>query len=193
MLNRLIAAAAISALPLAAAAEPRTFTLDPEHTVVVFMVEHIGFSNVLVNFREIGGTFTYDSETNALSDVKVTIQADSVESFNKARDNHIRSKDFLNADEFPEIVFTAAGGTVATETSGVVEGELTLLGQTHPVTLDVTLNKAEDYPFGHQKFTLGISARASVNRSQWGMTYGVDNGLVGDRVDVIIETEALAD
>lgn len=70
-------------------------------------------------------------------------------------------------------------------------GDLTLLGTTLPLTLDVTLNKAAPYPFGHQRFVLGISARGTLKRSDFGMTYGVENQLVGDEVQIIIETEAM--
>ena len=83
------------------------------------------------------------------------------------------------------------GGTPTGETTGEVPGELTLLGETHPLVLDVTLNKAEVYPFGHERFTLGLSLSGSLQRSDWGMTYGVDNGLVGDEVTLILETEAM--
>ena len=70
-------------------------------------------------------------------------------------------------------------------------GDLTILGQTRPVTLDVTLNKAAEYPFGHKRMTLGLSIETSIERSDFGMTYAVGNGLVGDTVDIQIETEAM--
>ena len=71
--------------------------------------------------------------------------------------------------------------------------QLTLLGQTHPVALDVRLNKSGAYPFGHRKHTLGISASTTIKRSQWGMDYGVDRGMVGDEVKLNFEIEALRD
>ncbi|MEM6341044.1 MAG: YceI family protein, partial [Pseudomonadota bacterium] len=82
-------------------------------------------------------------------------------------------------------------GSPSSETSGQVTGDLTLLGQTQPVTLDVTLNKAAEYPFGHKRFVLGLSLESSIKRSEFGMTYGVENGLVGDDVTIRIETEAM--
>jgi len=174
-----------------ALAEPHRYELDPEHTTIAFQVDHLGYAQTLGLFLEFEGGFTYDMETQDLSDLSVTVRTASVNSFNEARDGHVRSKDFLDVEAFPVMTFTAASGTPAGDTEGTVEGTLTLLGQSHPLRLDVTLNKAARYPFGHGRFTLGISARGTVMRSQYGMTYAVDNGFVGNEVNLILETEAM--
>jgi len=121
----------------------------------------------------------------------VVIDAASVWTDNERRDEHVRGDDFLDAEDHPEIVFEASGGEVTGENAGTVTGDLTILGETRPLTLDVTLNKDAVYPFGHEKRTLGISARGTVVRSEYGMTYAVENGLVGDEVDLVIEFEAI--
>lgn len=184
-----VAAAAIGAAPVWS--EPARYELDPEHTVVAFMVGHVGYSNVLGIFATVEGGFTYNTETQELSDLEVTMASDSFDTFLDARDEHVSSDDFLAVETHPTITFTADGGEPASDTQGTVTGELTLLGETNPLTLDVVLNKAEDYPFGHGRFTLGLTARGSLMRSDYGMTYGVENGLVGDEVRIIIETEAM--
>ena len=142
-------------------------------------------------FAEVEGGFVYDVETQELGELRVTVRTASLETMNDARDEHVRSGDFLSVEEHPEMTFTADGGTPESETTGQVSGELTLLGETRPLVLDVTLNKAEAYPFGHERFTLGLSVRGSLSRSEWGMTYGVADGLVGDEVTLLIETEAM--
>lgn len=185
----LIATLTLTAVP--ALAEPMRYELDPEHTTVAFLVEHVGYSRVLGRFNDVSGSFLYDAETDTLSDVTVTVETGSIDTDHEARDNHVRSKDFLNVAEYPQMVFNATTGTVTGEATGQVEGTLTLLGQTQPVILDVTLNKSEVYPFGHQRHTLGVSVRGSVLRSAFGMEYGIANGLVGDEVDLIVEFEAL--
>lgn len=187
----LAGALAVSMMPIAATAEPHRYELDPTHTTIAFMVDHLGYADTLGVFLEFDGGFTYDMETQELSDLKITVQTKSVQSFNEARDNHVRNKDFLDAANHPVMTYTASSGTPADATSGVVNGELTLLGKTLPVSLDVTLNKAAKYPFGHSRFTLGISAQGVVKRSDFGMSYAVENGFVGDEVQVIIETEAM--
>jgi len=182
---------AVVLAPVPVAAEPYTYELDPEHTTLAFMVDHLGFADTLGLFTDVSGSFTYDLETQELSDLQVSVQTASVESFNDARDGHLRNADFLNAEAFPVMTFTAAQGSPQSETTGQVSGTLTLLGKSLPLTLDVTLNKAGTYPFGHQKFVLGISARTTVKRSDFGMTYAVAGDIVGDDVNVIIETEAI--
>ena len=174
-----------------ALAEPVRYELDPEHTTVSFLVDHIGYAATLGLFLEFEGGFTYDEDTQELSDVMVVVQAASVETFHEARDDHVRNADFLNVSDYPEITFIADGGTPESATQGSVDGTLTLLGESRPLRLDVTLNKAAEYPFGHRRYTLGLSIRGSVMRSEWGMTYAVDNGLVGDEVTLLIETEAM--
>ncbi|MEM8822109.1 MAG: YceI family protein [Pseudomonadota bacterium] len=188
-MRSLIAALILLAVP--AWAQPQRYELDPAHTVVSFMIGHVGYSDTLGIFGEVEGSFTYDMETQQLSDLEVRVATPSVNTFNRARDRHVRNGDFLNVSRFPTMTFTAAGGQPRNASSGTVTGNLTLLGVTRPLTLDVTLNKAAQYPFGHRRFTLGISARGSLDRSDFGMQYGVANGLVGDQVDIIIETEAM--
>lgn len=191
MTRSLILALVLTPVAGAASAEPARYGLDPAHTVVSFMVDHVGYSQVLGIFGEVSGGFTWDDETRELSDVEITVETASVDTFDDARDEHVQKGDFLAVADHPAMTFTADGGTPTGETTGTVTGDLTLLGQTHPLTLDVTLNKAEVYPFGHQKFTLGLSASGSLMRSDWGMDYGVANGLVGDEVAITISTEAI--
>ena len=188
------AAVALGAYGLAissAVAAPEAYEIDPEHFSIGFMASHLGFQNQLGMFLEGEGSFTYDAEAATVSDLRVEIVSDSVFTNHKRRDRHLRSPDFLNAKEFPRIIFTGTSVEKTSETTGVVHGELELLGQTRPVTLEVTLNKAGVYPITHQKETLGISARTSFRRSEFGMAYAVDNGLVGDEVTLMLEFEAI--
>lgn len=190
---RILTSTALTALVLgtSALAEPARFELDPSHTAVYFVVDHIGYAGTLGIFGTVSGSFTYDMETQDLSDVLVSIDAASVNTFDEARDGHVRNKDFLDVSTHPEITFVASGGTPTSDTEGSVTGDLTILGKTQPVTLNVTLNKAAEYPFGHKRLVLGLSLETSINRSDFGMSYAVDNGLVGDTVDIRIETEAM--
>lgn len=180
---------ALSLVPAAQAA-PRTYDIDPDHAAIAFTVDHIGYAKTLGQFLSTEGMFVYDEETRELGEVTVTIDAKSVFSNHDRRDDHIRNKDFLDTANNPTITFTADGGEAASESSGTVTGDLTIRGVTRPVTLDVTLNKAGPYPFGHKKHTLGISARGTIMRSEFGMTYAL-GGIVGDEVDLIIEIEAI--
>lgn len=187
----LAAAVVFSSLGATAHADAARYELDPTHTAVYFTIDHIGYAKTLGVFTEVTGSFVYDTDTQALGDVQVAIQAASVNTFNDARDGHVRNRDFLDVTTYPEITFVANRGMPTSADSGTVTGELTILGETRPVTLNVTLNKVAEYPFGHQREVLGLSLDTSILRSEFGMNYGVGNGLVGDEVSINIETEAI--
>jgi polyisoprenoid-binding protein YceI len=184
----------LAGFPAAAAvAEPRTFLIDEDHLSIAFLVDHIGYQRQIGQFLDASGSFVYDPGANALSAGEVTIAADSVFTNHDRRDRHLRNDDFLDASAHPEIRYVITGHQALEGARHRVDGELTLLGQTRPVSLDVTLNKAADYPFGHGDFTLGLSARTTIRRSDWGMDYGLEGGLVGDEVELWFEFEAVAD
>ena len=183
-------AAALLTAPSAMAA-PKTFDLDPSHTTIAFWVDHIGYARTLGWFTEVSGSFVYDAEAKTVGDIEITVNPASVFSNDKRRDDHVRNADFLDVQTHPEIVFTADSGEATGENTGVIPGALTLLGQTRPLELKVTLNKDGPYPFGHKKRTLGLSAEATIVRSEYGMNYAL-GGLVGDEVTVMIEFEAIA-
>jgi len=184
---------AIVALGLAsgaALAEPADYEIDPAHAVIAFLVEHIGFARVLGAFSEVEGSYTFDEATGELSDVSVTVQTASVASHHEERDEHLRSGDFLDSRAFPEMRFTADSAQAVGDRVYAVNGELTLLGVTLPLTLEATWNKSGDYPIGRNSYAMGVSARGTLLRSDFGMDYAVDNGWVGDEVEIIIEFEA---
>lgn len=185
----LLAALCIGATP--ALAEPHTYEIDPEHFAIGFSVLHVGYADVPGMFLKANGRFVYDETTRTLSSGRVVVDAASVFSNHEKRDGHLRKGDFLAVSKHPEIVFEATTLEWTDETRGKLSGNLTLLGQTHPVELAVRLNKAAPYPFGHGKHTLGISASTTLLRSQWGMTYGIKGDLVADEVRMSFELEAI--
>ena len=198
-ISRMLAATAFAGVLGAAPAwaGPRSYTIDPDHFAIGFQVDHLGYADVIGLFLKASGRFEYDEAARTLKSGRVVVAADSVFSNHDARDRHVRDSDFLDAKKHPEIVFEATGFEPGAERDGRLEGKLagrlTLLGQTHPVVLEVTLNKAATYPFGHRKHTLGISARTTIERSRWGMDYGVSRGMVGDAVELRFELEAMRD
>jgi polyisoprenoid-binding protein YceI len=188
-----LAAAALIAIGVSASpakAEPREFTLDPEHISIGFLVHHLGLADVLGMFREASGSFVYDEEANTVSDVEMTIQTASVFTNHERRDEHLRGPDFLNAKEYPTMTFTADEAVKTGENTAKLKGELTMLGVTKPLTLDVTYKGGTFYPFGDGHYAVGISARGTVKRTDYGMTYAAANGWVGDEIHLIIEFEA---
>ena len=195
--RRGIVALAVLALAATAAAraEPTRYTIDPEHLSLGFLVEHVGFAKVLGMFRKGSGAFTFDEERGTISEVAIEIDAASVYTNHEKRDEHLRGADFLNAAEFPMIRFTAASAEPTGEREFDITGELTLLGQTRPLTLRAVWNKSGQSPvggglFSGKPYVTGVSARGAFKRSDFGMRYAVSNGWVGDTVELIIEIEA---
>ncbi|MEE3170333.1 MAG: YceI family protein [Pseudomonadota bacterium] len=187
----LVALPAALAISTGAMAEPRKFIVDDEHFSIVFEIMHIGYAPVMGMFREVEGQFVYDEEARELKSGQLVFQSDSVFTNHKKRDEHVRNEDFLNSEEYPEITYTVTGFETTGENTGKVTGDLEMLGQTRPVVLDVTLNKSAVYPFGHEEYTLGISASTTLKRSEWGMTYGIDQAMVGDEVTLRFGFEAI--
>jgi polyisoprenoid-binding protein YceI len=191
MIKPVLAIAALCFVSAAAHAQPARYQIDPEHFSVGFLVDHLGYAKVLGMFRESTGSYAFDEKTGALSDVRLVIDARSVDTRHRKRDQHLRSPDFLNAEEFRDIVFTGATAKRTGERTFVVEGQLQMIGKAQPLTLNVTWNKSGKYELpGTEAYVMGVSARGSFKRSGFGMNYGVANGWVGDTVDLIVEFEA---
>ncbi|MDI9245610.1 YceI family protein [Marinobacter sp. CHS3-4] len=178
-------------MALPALAEPETYVVDDEHFSMTFEVQHIGYAPVMGMFRDVEGQFDYDEQNNTLTSGQLTFDSKSVFTNHDKRDDHLRSKDFLSSSKYPEITFSVTDFESTGENTGVVTGDLTLLGQTRPVDVNITLNKAAEYPIGHEDYTLGMTAEATIKRSEWGMTYGVGNDLVGDEVKLRFGFEAV--
>lgn len=184
-------AATVALASPAALAEPETYVVDDEHFSMTFEVAHIGYAPVMGMFRDVEGQFEYDEEKNQLTSGKLTFKSKSVFTNHKKRDDHLRKDDFLNSGKFPNITFVVTGFEATGDNTGIVTGDLKLLGQTRSVDVDVTLNKSAEYPIGHEDYTLGMSAETTIKRSDWGMTYGIDDGLVGDEVRLRFGLEAV--
>ena len=183
------AAAIALAQPTSAEAAPETFEVDPTHTQVAFLIDHLGYSNMLGEFEEMSGAFTFDPEDVSAAEVSLTIQADSLYTGHTKRDAHLTGPDFLNAQEFPEISFESTGAERTGENTGTLTGELTMHGQTHPVTLDVTFNKMAPHPLPQydKVLTAGFSARGTIDRTKWGVDAYAP--AVGSEMQLIIEVE----
>jgi polyisoprenoid-binding protein YceI len=175
-----------AAAPQALAAE---FAIDSSHTDVVFMLNHLGYSNTFGRFNDVSGDFSFDPDSPARAEVSLTIQAASIDTNHEKRDEHLRSPDFLNAKEFPTITFDSTNIEVTGENTGKLTGDLTLHGQTKPVTLDVTFNKMAPHPLPQYDkiLTAGFTARGSITRSEWGV--GRYAPMVGDEMKLFIEVE----
>lgn len=187
-------AASSPLLTSTAHAQAARYELDPDHTTVAFLVDHIGYAKVLGMFRSARGSYRFDEASATLSEVRIEVETASVFSNQRKRDDHLKGPDFLNSGEFPKMVFTATGAKKTGDKTFDISGQLELLGKSQPLTLQATWNKSAESPLGgplRKPYVMGVSARGSFKRSAYGMTYAVANGWVGDEVPLIIEFEAV--
>jgi polyisoprenoid-binding protein YceI len=186
-----LVALALAVAAGAAHAQAARYEIDPEHFSVGFLVDHLGYARVLGMFQKALGSYAFDEKTGAISDVRIEIEADSVYTSHRRRDNHLKSADFLNAGEFPKIVFTGAQAKRTGERTFAIDGQLELIGKKLPVTIEAKWNKSAQYELpGATAYVMGVSARTSFKRSDFGMKYGIANGWIGDTVEMMFEFEA---
>jgi polyisoprenoid-binding protein YceI len=174
------------ALPANAAEK---FLLDKTHTSVLFGLSHLGFSKSFGRFNTIEGALTLDAEAPEKSSVVVTIDAASIDTNHKERDDHLRGKDFFDVAQFPTLSYKSTSVKLTGEKTATVTGDLTMHGVTRPVPLEVTLVKTGPHPRDATKTVAGFSARGTLKRTDFGMAYGAP--VLGDEIELIIEAETI--
>jgi polyisoprenoid-binding protein YceI len=174
--------ALVGARPLSAA---DTYTVDPVHTSVSFQADHAGVSRVHGRFNQVSGSFTIDKEDPSKSSFELTIQADSVDTNFKQRDDHLRSPDFFNVKQFPVITFKSTN-VKAVDGGYEVQGELTLHGTTKPVMF--TLKGGKETEFPPKVSRTGFTTDMTIKRTDFGMSDKMI-GLIADEALIIIGME----
>jgi polyisoprenoid-binding protein YceI len=168
-----------------------TWDIDAAHSTVGFSVRHMMVSKVRGYFREFTGELV-TAENPADSTVTAAIELTSIDTRQEQRDAHIRSADFFDVDNHPQMTFRST----SVRTDGAdwfVEGDLTLKGITRPVTLALELNGFGADAYGG--YRAGFSAKTEINRNEFGVDIKMpmDGGgvVVGDKVTVELEIEAV--
>jgi polyisoprenoid-binding protein YceI len=167
-----------------------SWQLDPYHTQVEFSAKHLGMMTVRGHFAEVTAEADIDPERLEAMRVEVTIQAASVKTNHAARDEDLRSPNFLETDTFPVITFASSRVEPAGEDRYAVTGDLTIKGTTRPVTLQMSrLGEFNDPMMGHR---IGYSGHAKINRRDFGLTFSpvLDGRLVvSDEINILLEGE----
>jgi polyisoprenoid-binding protein YceI len=184
-------------------ADPVDYQIDPAHSQIGFSIDRFGFNHVLGRFdgridahgnqiqapdpaatSVISGDMMLDQAAPAHSSVRVVVQMAGYSSGNLARDNVIKGDHWLNVAQYPTMEFHSTQVVASDATHAQVTGDLTLMGQTHPLTLSVTLNRIGPAP-PSQAQAAGFTATGVLKRSQWGLTTA--SALIGDDVAITIE------
>lgn len=169
-------------------AQPATYAIDPTHTFVNFEVSHLGTSTSRGRFDRTDGTVQFD-RTARTGRVEITIDTTSVSTGTAALDRQLLGKNFFDAPQFPSAKFVADQFSFDGDKVTEVAGTLTMRGQTHPVRLKATLFNCYLNPLLRRQ-VCGGDFEATVQRSLWGMTWGLDLG-IPDAVRLLVQVEAL--
>ena len=191
-MSKFLAALIVAAVPLTAAAAPESYTIDPLHSAVLFAIDHLGISTIHGRFDKFAGKFTIDRAAKS-GNVELTIDTASVDtnendkgSRQRSRDEHLRSADFFNTAEFPKMTYKSTNVKFSGDNPSDVEGQLTLLGVTKPVTLKIDRWVCKDHPMS-KKPMCGGDASGSFKRTDFGMKFGVP--AIGDEIRLKINFE----
>lgn len=163
------------------------YKIEKNHTSVMWIADHFGYSKVSGKFTDIDGTIIFDEKTPAISKVEVVINTNEIATGLPKFEKHLKSKDFFDVDNFPTAKFVSKKIVKKSKDKADIYGDLTLLGTTKEVVLDTKFNKSSPNPMS-QKPTIGFSAKASINRSDFNMKYALPG--IADKIDLIIEVEA---
>jgi len=179
------------------------WTLEPGHTAAGFRIRHMMVTWVRGSFKPVTGTIVFDPENPARSSVDITINAKDIWTGDNARDDHLRTADFLDTKKHPTITFKGKDVNVVGENEFQVTGDLTIRGVTKKATLDVHYLGRWNTPFwvdNEDKGPVpraGFVAKTKINRQDFGISWNskLDKGgvVVGNDVHIIIDAEALLD
>ena len=183
-----VTSAAIVAATLIAPAAPTsarsTWAINPARTHISFSVDAVGYPQTHGEFRKFEGRISVDFDHPALSHVNFRVQVQSVDVGSTSFSDYVRSEAFFNVARFPDIVFDSTSVQKLDEHRVHVVGDLTMLGQTRPVSVDVDVERQQ----GGSRSRLAFSARAKIDRLEFGMNSGYP--IISRDVDLVVASEA---
>src|SRR5687768_9189597 len=148
-----------------------SWKIDPSHTRAGFSVRHMMIANVHGQFETVTGTVDFNEADPARSTVDVQIDVASLNTRDEKRDAHLRSPDFFDVEQYPTLSFKSRRVEKLGENHGRILGDLTIKGITKEVALDVEYIGQAKAPWGTT--SAGFTARAKVNRKDWGLNWNV--------------------
>jgi len=171
----------------------KLWNLDPTHTSVKFSVRHMVVTEVSGRFNRFEGTIAQTGDDFSRAAIDVTIKAASISTDNEMRDNHLRSADFFDVEQFPTLTFKSRTSEKVGETEYIITGDLTMHGITKPIEL-----KAEYYgemKDWENKRHIGFTAIGVLNRTDFGLTYNMaleaGGVVVGEKIKILLDVEAV--
>ncbi|MEU9628389.1 YceI family protein [Streptomyces luteogriseus] len=169
------------------------YTIDPAHSTIGFVARHAMVTNVKGSFQDFTGTLHLDGTDPSRSTASLDVVMDSIDTGNADRDGHLKSADFFKADEFPAMTFRSTKTEALGGDDYRITGDLTILGTTRQLAIDLEFNGAAKDPFGNER--VGFEGKAEILRSEWGLTWNaaLETGgvLVSDKIKLNFDISAI--
>mgnify|MGYP000580520363 FL=1 len=170
-----------------------TYRIDPLHSFIEFKIKHLMISTVNGSFQSFDATLNSDGDDFANATVTFSADVNSVSTNIIDRDNHLKSVDFFDAENYPKINFNSTSVEKVDENSYVMNGDLEIRGVSRPVSLSVEYNGEDEDAYGQTK--VGFDMEGKINRKDWGLDFNVAGGkgslLVGDEVKLNISIQMI--
>jgi len=180
-----VAGLAALAVPSPAAAAP--YAVDKSHAFVTFTADHLGFSTVHGVFRDFDAQIDFDPSNVEATRVRFAIRTASIETYNATRDDQLRSAAFFDSDHHPEMTFVSTEVRPIGSDTAQITGNLTIRDVSRPVTLEATLNRLGPSPFFPDLTVAGFKVTGTIDRTEWGMTFGAP--AIGVEIPIRIDLE----
>lgn len=175
------------------AASSAVFTIDPAHSSVGFSVRHMMLSKVKGHFTGMRGEITLDADSDVPVRVSAEVDAHSIETREEQRNGHLKSADFLHADEFPKLSFVATDVSANGAAAFLLTGDLTIRGTTRSVTFEGEILGRTTDPWGNDR--IAYEAKARIDRRDFGLIWNqaLEAGglLVGEQVEIELDIQAI--
>ncbi len=188
-----VASTLVSLLSALSAAGADVWVIDKNTTTITFVYDHIGLSRQSGRFKDIEGRLEFSPTEPERGVVDITVKASAISTGVPELDRLLRSVDFFDTSRHPLIRFRSTGVKPTGERTGDIDGELTMMGVTMPVTLATKWNFTGEHPFSSSnpayvgRWVSGFSATTRIDRSRWGIKRGLP--LISDEVEIRIEAE----
>ncbi|WP_314219015.1 YceI family protein [Streptomyces zaehneri] len=169
------------------------YSIDPAHSTFGFVARHAMVTNVKGKFNDFTGSLHLDGTDPSKSTATIDVTMDSIDTGSADRDGHLKSADFFKTDEFPTMTFRSTSAEALGGDDYRITGDLTILGVTKQLSIDLEFNGAAKDPFGNER--VGFEGKAEILRSAWGLTWNaaLETGgvLVSDKIKLNFDISAI--
>ncbi|MEU9437753.1 YceI family protein [Streptomyces sp. NPDC048252] len=169
------------------------YSIDPAHSTLGFVARHAMVTNVKGKFNDFTGSLHLDGTDPSKSSATIDVTMDSIDTGSADRDGHLKTADFFKTDEFPTMTFRTTSAEALGGDDYRITGDLTILGVTKPLSIDLEFNGAAKDPFGNER--VGFEGKAEILRSAWGLTWNaaLETGgvLVSDKIKLNFDISAI--